>query len=113
MNQTKPTWEESFYLSMASSEVNVVASSLARMRELEENMSKEEIVDSETKVLAILTEEREEKEREQARVKLEMEIVKLMYTKENPIEQLVGMLSSLCSEQQLQVLVNKLNGEGI
>ena len=113
MNQTKPTWEESFYLSMASSEVNVVASSLARMRELEENMSKAEIENSKTKVLAVLTDEREEKEREQARVKLEMEIVQLMYTKENPIEQLVGMLSSLCSQQQLQVLVNKLKEEAI
>jgi len=113
MNQTKPTWEESFYLSMVSSEVSVVASSLARMRELEENMSKEEIVNSKTKVIAILTEEREEKEREQGKVKLEMEIAKLMYTKENAIEQLVGLLSSLTSEQQLKVLVNKLKEEEI
>jgi hypothetical protein len=113
MKQTEPTWEKSFYLSMASSEVNVVASSLARMRELEENMSKAEIENSKTKVLAVLTEEREEKEREQGKVKLEMEIAKLMYTKENAIEQLVGMLSSLTSEQQLQVLVNKLKEEEI
>jgi UDP-N-acetylglucosamine 2-epimerase len=113
MNQIEPTWEESFYLSMASSEVNVVASSLARMRALEENMSKEEIVNSKNKVLEILTEEREEKEREQAKVKLEMEIAKLMHTKENAIEQLVGLLSSLTSEQQLEVLVNKLKEEEI
>jgi hypothetical protein len=113
MNQTEPTWEESFYLSMASSEVDVVASSLARMRELEENMSKEEMVKSKNKVLAILTEEREEKEREQAKVKLEMEIAKLMHTKENAIEQLVGLLSSLTSEQQLEVLVNRLKEEEI
>jgi len=113
MNQIEPTWEESFYLSMASSEVNVVASSLARMRALEENMSKEEIVNSKNKVLEILTEEREEKEREQAKVKLEMEIAKLMHTKENAIEQLVGLLSSLTSEQQLEVLVNRLKEEEI
>jgi hypothetical protein len=111
---TKVTeWEESFYTSMASSEIYLVASSLARMRDLEETMTKAEIASSRTKVLKLLTEEREEKEREQGKVKLEMEIAKLMYTKENAIEQLVGLLSSLTTERQLQVLVNKLNEEEI
>lgn len=46
------------------------------------------------------------------RVMLENRLADIMNSQENGVESLVGLLSSLVTEEQLEALLNTLDGEG-